>query len=124
MTMKKSWLITTLIVAVLIFTNLFTAYKYYVNRLSLMQMQKAFELQRTNAKVVAFTNMLVRDVLQADDEIGFDTRLQLENAVRNLNDKQVLDQWNLFVNSKEPAETQTIFKNLLALLVGKINIIE
>lgn len=70
-------------------------------------------------KIIAFEKIFIEKVLKADKEIDFETRLQLENAVRDLHDNDILAQWQDFVDSKNEEEAQNNVKNLLALLVEK-----
>ena len=81
---------------------------------------RAYGVQEMNVKVLNFTKMFVRDILMANTEIGFDTRLTLETSVRSLNDQQIFDQWQKFVKAtiKEDASNQA--KILLDLLLKKI----
>ena len=80
------------------------------------------ETQKTNQKVLDFTKLFIDEVLKANAEINFDTRLKLENAVRGLNDQDILTQWQKFTDSKAEGEAQLEVKNLLETLVGKIRI--
>jgi len=73
-------------------------------------------------KVLNFTKLFITRVLKADGEVGFEDRLQLENAVRSIDDKTIFDQWQKFVNAGTSLEAQIEVKNLLEMLVGKINI--
>lgn len=59
---------------------------------------------------------------KAEIEIDFDTRLKLETAVGNLNDEEILNQWQKFVDSKIEAEAQEEVKNLLEMLVNKVKV--
>ena len=79
-----------------------------------------FQAQQVNNSVLAFTDMFIEKVLMADKEIDFDTRLELETTVRNLNDSVIFDQWQAFTKAltKEDASQQA--KLLLNLLVKKI----
>ena len=73
-----------------------------------------------NQKVLNFTSLFINKVLESNKEIDFDTRLMLENAVRDLRDPEILAQWQKFVGSKTEATAQVEVKNLLGLLVEKI----
>jgi hypothetical protein len=73
-----------------------------------------------NLKVVNFLKLFIDKVLKADKEIDFETRLQLENGVRDLNDKEILAAWQKFTASKTEQEAQLEVNNLLTLLVGKL----
>ena len=75
-----------------------------------------------NLKVVNFLKLFIDKVLKADKEIDFETRLQLENGVRDLNDKEILAAWQKFTASKTEAEAQLEVNSLLTLLVGKLEV--
>lgn len=75
-----------------------------------------------NEKALAFTRMFIQNVLQAEGEISFEDRLQLENAVRDLKDETIIAAWNSFVASKTEIEAQEAVKNLLGLLINRIQI--
>jgi len=47
--------------------------------------------------------------------------LQLENAVRDINDQEIFDQWQKFVNGGTNDEGQINLTRLLKLLVTKIS---
>lgn len=81
---------------------------------------KAYETQAMDTKTLEFTRMFVEDILMADTEISFDTRLTLETAVRGLNDQEVLDQWQKFTKTTTKEDASSEAKNLLDLLVKKI----
>lgn len=80
----------------------------------------AYEAQQVNARVLSFTSMFVEDVLMADKEIDFDTRLALETAVRSLDDQQIFNQWQKFTKTTTKEEASNEAKILLDLLVKKI----
>ena len=84
--------------------------------------QDRLELERyaVNKQAIDFLQAFVDKVLRAKGEVSFDDRLRLENMVRDLKDDAILTEWNKFVNSQTPAEAQEEVKNLLELLVRKI----
>jgi len=116
--------IISLVIVILILSagDVFFGVKYFVVQKELRQTQTALETQRTNEKVLDFTKLFIEKVLKAETEVDFETRLKLENAVRDLDDEEILAQWSNFVNSKTESETQNQVKNLLELLVSKIKI--
>jgi hypothetical protein len=67
-----------------------------------------------------FTKLFIAKVLKADGEVSFDDRLQLENSVRDINDKTIFDQWQKLINAKTALDAQIEVKNLLEMLVDKI----
>ena len=66
-----------------------------------------------------FHEFFITSVLQTEGEIDFETRLQLEGMVRNLNDTEILTAWNNFVNAPSETEAQIELKDLLLVLVRK-----
>lgn len=114
--------ITLIIILVLLVGCIFFGFKYFSSQKELRQTQIALETQQTNEKVLEFTKLFIEKVLKTEIEVDFEMRLELENAVRNLGDEEILAQWNKFVDSKTEAEAQTEVKNLLEMLVNKISI--
>jgi hypothetical protein len=108
------------IVIILLVGNVFFAWKYYSANQQLAAEKKIADSQKKNVGVSEFSKMFVAEVLKAQGEVSFDTRLKLENAVRQLNDKDILDQWNKFVKSPNENDAQNEVKSLLELLVNKI----
>ena len=115
--------IKNLIIAILILTNITAVYFIFVQSSNAANLQNVIAQQKTNTKVVVFTQALIEKVLKSTSPVDFETRLALENMVRNLGDKVILDEWNNFVNSTDSNKAQIEIKNLLDLLVKKINII-
>lgn len=76
-----------------------------------------------NVKVLDFTKLFIDRVLKAEGEISFDTRLQLENAVREIGDQTILGAWQKFVESENEVQAQNAVKDLLDALVKKIRVI-
>ena len=118
--MTKQKIILIVIILILLVGNVFFGIKYSAVQKELKLAQASLEAQKTNEKVLDFAKLFIEKVLKAETEIDFETRLKLENAVRNLNDEEILGQWNKFVNSQSEIEAQNQVKNLLELLVSKI----
>lgn len=118
--MAKQKIILITVILVLLIGNVFFAAKYFNTRKELSQTQTALEIQTANEKVLEFTKLFIEKVLKADSEVDFETRLKLENAVRELKDKEILDQWNKFVNSQIEIDAQNELEKLLEVLVDKI----
>lgn len=111
------------IIVLLLAGNAFFIYRNNALIQELATAKEALTQQRsaqTNNKVLAFTQMFITNVLKADQEVDFETRLKLETAVRDLGDPQIREQWDRFVNSKTETQAQQEVENLLELLVNKI----
>ncbi len=111
---------SVIVILILLAGNLFFGMKYFAVQKELRQTQATLEAQKTNEKVLDFSKLFIEKVLKGAEEISFEDRLNLENAVRGLNDEEVLTQWNKFIESKTELEAQREVKNLLEMLVGKI----
>ena len=81
--------------------------------------QNLLASKTTQTKTLDFAKLFISDILNAKGEIDFETRLKLENAVRDINDKEILDAWNAFTGSKDENEAQELVKQLLHLLINK-----
>lgn len=86
---------------------------------SLIKANKFGQIQKVNYQMLDFRNMFTEEVLLADKEVSFDTRLRLETAVRNLKDQEVFDQWQNFVKSSTKEDASLQAKKLLHMLVEK-----
>lgn len=113
------WIIVVLI---LLAGNIFLAVKYFTIQEELKQAQIDLSAQRVQDKALNFTKLFISNVLKAEGEIDFETRLKLESAVRELGDEEILDKWKLFVNSQTEEYAQNSVKELLETLVNKIKL--
>lgn len=114
--------LTLIIILILLIGNIFFGYKHFALQKELEATKATLKTQQINEKTLDFTKLFVAKVLKAETEVDFETRLKLENAVRNLNDEEILSQWQRFTESKTEADAQTEVKNLLEILVSKIKV--
>lgn len=119
--MEKKKIILIAFTAIFAVSVAILGFQYFSVYRQLQQAQKEAKVQQLNVKIINFLLSFIRDVLKTNDEISFEKRLKLENAVRDLGDKKVLAQWEKFVASKTEAEAQDNVKELLDLLVSKIS---
>jgi hypothetical protein len=110
-------ILNIIIITILLVGNIFFGVKYFMIQ---KENNSILENQKTNDKVLAFTELFVEKVLKAETEVSFETRLQLENMVRDLNNEAILTEWQNFTQSKTELEAQTSVKNLLEILVNNI----
>ncbi len=112
--------ILTSFLIILIAFSVFLGIEYAVAYRQNKNLEANMQKQQINSKVVSFEKMFIEKVLQAKSDVSFEDRLKLENAVRDLNDPQILAQWQKFSNSTSESDAQTQTKNLLDLLANKI----
>lgn len=115
---KRSTII--IIIVILLIGNVYFAIQSSLKSSQLASINAQISTVSTNQKILGFSRMFIDDVLNSDKEVDFDTRLKLENAVRDIKDPEILAQWSKFVNSETEAQAQVEVKNLLALLMKKI----
>lgn len=72
---------------------------------------------QVNMKVLAFRDMFSEKILLATSDVDFDTRLELETAVRNLRNNEIFAQWQKFTKCETKEQATIEAKNLLALLI-------
>lgn len=119
--MSKSKKILVMVVGGLLMLALvFFAWQYVLLKQQLQTAQKTISQQQINTKVLLFSKLFTANVLQGGQAVSFDQRLQLENAVRDINDPQIYAAWQKFTNAKDQAEIQKDFYALFTLLLEKI----
>lgn len=117
---NKKGILISLLVFVLVAGNLVFGYLYFVESSDCSVLKIELQKQQKSAKVINFTKLFIEKVLKAQGEVSFEERLKLENSVRDLQDQEILAQWEKFTSSKTEADAQTQVKDLLSLLTAKI----
>ena len=69
--------IIVLVVAVVLF-----AFKYFSAHRQLQKLETLQTQAALNEKIISFASMFVKDVLKAEEEVSFETRLKLEKIGR------------------------------------------
>ncbi len=113
-------LILIIVIGILAIGNAYFISRNYILSRNLTAVSSEASSFETNKKVLNFSQLFVDLVLNSKSEIDFDTRLRLENAVRDIKDSEILNQWNKFVNSATESQAQEEVKSLLTLLIKKI----
>ncbi|MFZ2149779.1 MAG: hypothetical protein WAV15_01305 [Minisyncoccia bacterium] len=109
-----------IVVGVLLVGCVFFGLNYFFLSQELEEVQSRSAKTELNERVLGFTSLFITEVLQADGEVNFETRLSLENSVRGLKDEQIMAEWQKFVGSKTEAEAQASVKRLLGMLIDKV----
>lgn len=113
---RQKFLIIVLFIS-LVISDVFFTYTYFSHQREVKILE---EKQYINENVLNFTQLFVSKVLSGQKEISFEDRLQLENSIRALKDKEVFDYWDKFTKAKDQTEVQDNFYNLFSLLLKKI----
>lgn len=108
-------IITALVAIIIILAG--QCFIFYQNIQTLKDINRTYVY---NEKVLNFTQLFIAKVIRATGDVSFEDRLQLENAVRDIGNKDIFDQWQKFTEDKTEAQAQEDVKILLDLLVNKI----
>jgi len=119
--MLRKRIILIIVFLILITGNAVLGMKYFLVQKEVQETRETLKKQQLNNKVINFSRLFVEKVLKAEKDISFEERLGLENAVRDLDDKEILDQWEMFTESKTESEAQENVKNLLDILTKKFS---
>jgi cell division protein FtsL len=98
----------------------FLAFTCFSQQQEIKKARQQLEAQKTNERIVIFLDLFVEKVLKTDKEITFENRLKLENAVRDINDPEILSRWEAFVAGTTEVQIQQGVKDLLEVLVNKM----
>ena len=110
-----------IIICILLAGNAFFIAQYFILQEKLEAAQQTVKVQRINEKIINFADLFITKVLKSDNEVSFEDRLIIENVVRDIGNKEILDQWQKFTESRTEQEAQNEVKNLLEILVKNIS---
>ena len=116
---KKNLIILIVLVAIAVFVLLFFQYLFLLQKDKINQ--EIIKSYKHNEKIIDFTKMFIKNVLKSDQVVPLSQVLLLENAARDIDNKIIYDKWQEFVNAKSPAEAQIEVKNLLEILLDRVN---
>lgn len=116
-TNQSLWNLAVLVLSLVLLVG---AMKYQETQRELFRTQSLLETQSLNEKILNFNGLFIEKVLKAESEVDSETRLKLENAIRDLNDEDVSDSWRAFVDSRTEGEAQKRMLDLLEILAKKI----
>lgn len=111
----KLVIITGLVGVVILFIG-----QWYIYYKDIQATKNLLSIYQTNQKVVDFTKLFIAKVIKAKSDVSFEDRLKLENAVRDINDQKIFNQWQKFTEAKDPVQAQEEAKNLLEILANKV----
>ena len=118
----KSIIVLIVAVVFLVILSAFLSSQYFLMQNKIKTLENIESAKQFNAKVINFTKLFITKVLKAQNEVSFEERLTLENAVREIDDKEILTHWEEFVASKTEVDAQQNVKDLLEILLNKISV--
>lgn len=112
--------IVVLIVGFLVVLNAMLAGMYFSTSREVTALKAIVEKKRVNNNIVRFAQLFVERVLESEREVDYEARVQLEIAVHDLHDEEILPRWNAFVQSETQDEAQTAVVELLKILLERV----
>lgn len=113
-------IVVTILLIIAVGTTSFFFVKYQEARKTLSRNYVILQESSRINEIAQFNKMFVDRVLLNKKPVNFEERLALENAVRKLNDADILNQWTRFVESNDDGMAQEEVKKLLSVLIEKI----
>ncbi|MBU3896136.1 hypothetical protein KKG36_02395 [Patescibacteria group bacterium] len=113
-------IINRVIIIVLISVVVILGGQYYSLYKDLQTQKSLNQIYQYNGKMLNFAKLFIAKVIMAQGDVSFEDRLKLENAVRNINDETVFEQWQRFIEAETESQVGENAKILLELLVNKI----
>jgi len=120
MNINKKNIVLSGVIAVLLAAGIFFGVQNVMYAREAQKVRQELANQKTNAKIVSFLDLFIQKVLKTDKEISFEDRLKLENAIRDINDPEILAKWEQFTGGINEVQIQAGVKDLLEILVKKI----
>lgn len=121
MLIPRKTIILIVVIFILLAGNVYLGINLFLLNKEVQDARESLKKLQLNTKVINFSRLFVEKVLKAEKDISFEERLSLENAVRDLNDKEILIQWEKFTESKTEPEAQENVKDLLDILTRKFS---
>jgi len=116
--MTKRLFIIILIIFSVGLNILLAGYSFWAG-IELAKSSKSAHAQEANEKAVRFAKLFVNKFLMGQGTVGFEDRLALENAVRDIQDPEIFKAWQSFTTSPDDRQAQVAAGRLLNLLFGK-----
>lgn len=84
------------------------------------QFEEVSSRSEQNAKIAEFERFFVSKILRATGEVSYQDRLKLESSITAINDQEITDSWQKFLDSQTESEAQQNVFDLLELISSKI----
>ena len=117
--MKKITLLQIIVFALFVAVVFSLCAIYFLKRAQPQEAQRPVVL-RGDEEAYNFAKLFIDKIMLSQGTVSFDDRLELENAVRAINDKEIFAKWQQFLKSKTNKEAQITTANLLNVLLDKI----
>ena len=106
-----------IVIAMLIVACGYLGMQYFNTQKQLEKIKTSVAL---NSKIISLDKLFVAKILAAKGAIPAGDRLELENAVSDTNDSDIIAAWGKFLASATEAEAQDSALNLLMIFSNKI----
>ncbi len=121
MQIGKTRLIVITVICLLTAITIYMSVECFLLAFELKTTKSELKVQQNDEKVKFFAKLFIDKILLSEGVVSFDDRLKLENAVRDINDEEIMFQWEKFTENNGDAEAQKIVGIILDLLIKKIS---
>jgi len=118
--LDRTRLVSNILMVMLVAGNIFFSIQYTENN---KQQDSLSQTDNTTIRIQAasFLKLFIDTVLNSSGQaISYDDRVALENAVRQIQDADILKQWNTFVQSPDEKASQENSVKLMKLVTNKL----
>lgn len=119
--LDKSRLVANVLMVILVVMNIWFTVQYTqsINKENVAAEEEAIKIE-TRLENAQFMKLFVDSVLGTNGVISFEDRVRLENDVRALGDADLLNAWEIFVESEDSETAQKNAVRLMSLLSNKM----
>jgi hypothetical protein len=119
--LEKSRLVSNILMLLLVAGNIFFSIQYMDGVKQQLNKDTQEETKSTERLQTArFLKLFIDTVLNTKETISFENRVKLENDIRQLGDKGLVDQWDIFVASTDTKLAQEAAVKLMSMLGSKM----
>jgi hypothetical protein len=119
--LDKTRLVSNILMLVLVMGNIFFSIQYMDSIKQQASRDNQDEQRATERMQTArFLKFFIDTVLNTKEILSFDNRVKLESDIRQLGDKAITAQWDVFVGSKDSKLAQEAAVKLMSMLGSKM----
>jgi hypothetical protein len=119
--LDKTRLVSNILMIVLVAGNIFFSIQYMDGIRQQASKDTQEEAKSTERLQTArFLKLFIDTVLNTKEKISFENRVKLESDIRQLGDKAIATQWDIFVASKDTKIAQEAAVKLMSMLGSKM----
>jgi len=109
-----------IVIVFLLVTTIFFGWQYFKLTRDVSELNSKLDQISLNETVLEFTQSFIKDVLNAETEVEYSKRRQLDDLMDDIGDPELADVWLKLSASQDQSEARDHVIDLLRLLSEKI----